>query len=71
MPAAIGGGSGGAQPAGGAVRDYGPATPIQLRPIRESDLPVLERLAVDPRSAIRVRCAEGLPNTGFSAFPAT
>ena len=26
-------------------------TPIHLRPIRESDLPVLERLAVDPRAA--------------------
>ena len=33
------------------VRHHGPVTSIHLRPIRESDLPVLDQLAVDPRVA--------------------
>ena len=36
---------------GQAVRHHGPVTSIHLRPLSESDLPVLERLAVDPRIA--------------------
>jgi RimJ/RimL family protein N-acetyltransferase len=36
---------------GQAVRHHGPVTSIHLRPIIESDLPVLDRLAADPRIA--------------------
>src|SRR6516165_9673651 len=36
---------------GQGVRHHGPVTSIHLRPITESDLPVLDRLAVDPRIA--------------------
>lgn len=36
---------------GQAVRHHGPVTSIHLRPIGEPDLPVLDRLAVDPHIA--------------------
>lgn len=39
------------QPGSKAIRHYRHVTPIRLRPIGESDLPVLERLATDPLTA--------------------
>ena len=44
-----------------AVRHHGHMTSIHLRPIRECDLPMLDRLAADPhtRGPLSVRDARG------------